>query len=127
MKQFIQIKNSKTILYLINKSKKVIPSSCQIADTFFTHISIIGNLNKNGDYVSKHMDKDNFVTTLFHVGDPSNGGETKYFTGLTSKSFGRSTIGNFDKILHCGESWSGICGCINFNLKKKVMEQFLRY
>ena len=84
------------------------------------------------------MDKEGFVTALVHVGDPSNGGETKYNTGLTSKSFGhlakeiscqhgRLTIGCFDKIPYCGESWSGICGCINFNLKKKVMEQFLRY
>ena len=74
---------------------------------------------------------------LFHIGDPSNGGEAKYYTGLTSKSFGhlakevscehgRLTIGYFDKILHSGESWSGICGCINFNLKK-VMEYLLRY
>ena len=98
-------------------------------------MSIIGYLNKNGDYVSKHMDKDDFVPSLFHVGDPSNGGETKYYTGLTSESFEhlaieiscqheRLTIGCCDKILHCGESWSGICGCITFNLKKKVMEHF---
>ena len=131
-------KKSKTILYLINKSKKVIPSSCQIADTFFTHMSIIGNLNENGDYVSKHMDKEDFVTALFHVGDPSNGGETKYYTGLTSKSFGhlakeiscqhgQLTIGYLNKILHSRGSWSEIRGCINFYLKKKVIEQFLRY
>ena len=84
------------------------------------------------------MDKEDLVTALFYVGDPSNGGETKYYTVLTSKSFGhlekeisyqhgRLNIGCFDKILHCGESWSGIRGCINFNLKKKVMEHFLRY
>ena len=70
-----------------------------------------GNLNKNGDYVS---------------GDPSNVDETKFHTGSTSKSFGylakeiscehgRLTIGCFDKTLDCGESWSDICGCINFN------------
>ena len=92
-------------------------------------MSIIGNLNENGDYVSKHMDKEDLVTTLFHVGDPSNGGKTKYYTALTSISFGQLakeiscqhgqfTLGSFDKILHCGESWRGICGYINFNLKK---------
>ena len=47
-------------------------------------MSIIDNLNKNGDYVSKHMDKEDLVTALFHVGDPSNGGETKYYNGLTA-------------------------------------------
>ena len=34
-------KKSKTILYLINKAKKVIPSSCRIAHTFFTPMNII--------------------------------------------------------------------------------------
>ena len=76
------------------------------------------------------MDEEDLVTSLFHVVDPSNGGETKYYTGLTSNSFGHLpkeiscehgwlTIGWFDKILHCGESWSSICGYINFNLKIK--------
>ena len=93
-------------------------------------MGIIGNLKKNGDYVSKHMDKEDLITASFHVGDPSNRGETKYYSGLTSKSFGhlakeisceheQLTIGCFDKILHCGESWSGIRGCMNFHLKKR--------
>ena len=123
---------------LINKSKKVIPSGCQIADTFFSHMNIIGDLKENEAYLSKHMDKENFETALFYVGDLSNGGDSKYYTGLTNKSFGhltrdiscqhgRSTIGQCDKTLHCGESWSGIRGCINLNLKKKVMEYFSRY
>ena len=84
-------------------------------------MGIIDNLNENGDYVSKHMDKEDLVTALFHVGNHSNGGETKHYTGLTSKSFGhlarqiscehgQLTIGCFDKILHCGESWSDIRG-----------------
>ena len=70
------------------------------------------------------MNKEDVVTALFHVGDPSNGGETKYYTGLTTKSFGHLvkeiscehgllTIGHFDKLLHREESWSGICGSIN--------------
>ena len=71
-------------------------------------MGIISNLNENVDHVSKHMDKEDFVTALFHVGDPSNGGDTKYHTGLISKSFehlakeilydhGQLTIGRFDK------------------------------
>ena len=42
---------------------------------------IIGNLNENGHFVSKYMDKEDLITALFHVGDPSNGGETKSYTG----------------------------------------------
>ena len=70
---------------MINKSKKVIPSSYQIADTFFIQMGIICNLNENGDYVSKHMKKEDLVTVLFHVGDNSNGDEIKNYTGLISK------------------------------------------
>ena len=52
------------MLYLINKAKKVMPY------TFFIQMGIIGNFNKNGKYVSKHMDKEDLVIALFHVGDP---------------------------------------------------------
>ena len=75
---------SKTILYLKNKSMNVMSSSFLTADTFFTQMGIIGNLNESGDYVSKHMDKKDLITALFHVGDPSNGGETNYYNSLTN-------------------------------------------
>ena len=94
-------------------------------------MSIIGNLSENGAFASKHVDKGNLVTVLFHLGNLFVGGETKYQHDLTSHSFGnlakeipfengQVTIGCFDKILHRGELWSGIRSCINFNLKKKI-------
>ena len=46
-------------------------------------MSIIGYLNKNSDHASQLMDKEDLVIALFHVGDPSNESETKYYTGLT--------------------------------------------
>ena len=52
-------------------------------------MGIIGNLNEYGDDVFKHIGKEDVVTALFHVGDPLNGGETKYYTGLTSKLFAK--------------------------------------
>ena len=55
---------------MIQKGNKVMPSSCCIGDTFFTHMAIIGNLSTNDDLVSKHIDKDNFITILFHIGQP---------------------------------------------------------
>lgn len=132
------IKKKRVILYMLQKAKKVIPLSCRIGDTFFTHMAVIGNLSTNGDLVSKHIDKDDFITVLFHVGQPLYGGGTSYYTGLTSEEFGtlakhipcqhgRLTIGCFDKIVHSGEVWEGSRGCINFNVKKKVLEHFLRY
>ena len=98
---------------MILKAKKVIPSSCQIGDTFFTHMALIGNFTTNGNLVSKHVDRDDFITVLFHIGEPLHSGGTNYYTGLTSDKYGtlakyipckhgRLTIGCFNKIIHRG-------------------------
>ena len=50
---------------MIQKGKKVIPLSCQIGDTFFTHIAVKGNLSTNGDLVSKHIDRDHSVISYW--------------------------------------------------------------
>ena len=63
-------KKQQVILDMIQKAKKVIPSSCQIGDTFFTHVAVKANFSANGDLVSKHIDKDDFIAVLFHVGHP---------------------------------------------------------
>ena len=36
-------KKQRVILYMIQKAKKIMPSTCQIGDTFFTHMAVIGN------------------------------------------------------------------------------------
>ena len=85
----------------------------------------------------KYIDRDDFITVLFHIGKPLHGGGSNYYTGLNSDEHGtltknipcrhgRLTIGCFDEIIHSGEAWDGSRGCINFNLKK-VLEHFLRY
>ena len=61
-KKYPNQNKSKTILYLIEISKKFIASSCQITNNFFTQMGTIGNLNKNGDYISKYVDKEDLVT-----------------------------------------------------------------
>ena len=75
-------------MYIIRKAKKVIPSSCQIGDTYFTHMAVIGYLRTNGDLMSKHIDRDDFITVLFNIGQPLYGGGTDYYTGLTSDEYG---------------------------------------
>ena len=47
------------------KAKKIIPSSCQIGDTFFTHMAVIGNLSTDGDLVYKYIDKVDFIKGYF--------------------------------------------------------------
>ena len=62
-----------------------------IGDTFFTHIRIMGNLSTNGHLMSKHINRDDFVTVLFHIGQPLYGGGTNCYTGLTSDEYGELT------------------------------------
>ena len=101
-------------------------------------MSIIGNTNNLNKELLKHADKEDYMTVLFHLGFLTKGGETSYYSSLTSKNFGELeqqiqyehgciTIGHFDKIVHSVESWEGNCGCMNLNLKKKVLELFLTH
>ena len=93
-------------------------------------MGIIGNMDKDNKEVTKHVDKEDYITVLFHIRFPTKGGEMNYYSGLTSKNYGglqqqiqceheRIPVGRFEKIVHSVESWEGYCGCINFNLKKK--------
>ena len=51
-------------------------------------MGIIGNLSTNSDLVSKHIDRDDSITILFHTGQPMYGGRTDCYTGLTSEAYG---------------------------------------
>ena len=55
------------ILYLIQKAKKVMPSSCGIGDTFFTHMAVIVYLSTNGDLVSKHIERDTIRLEIYSI------------------------------------------------------------
>ena len=138
MYTYLKVKERQVICYIISKAKKVIPCSCRICNTLFTHMGIIGNMNNCNKEVSKHVDKEDYITVLFHLGFPTKVGETNDYSVLTSRNFGelehqiqcehgRITIGRFDKIVHNAESWEGNRGCINFNLTKKVLEHFLKH
>ena len=76
---------------MIQKVKKFIPSSCQIGNTFFTHMAVVSSLSTNGDLVSEYIDKDDFITLLFHIGQPLYGGGTNYYTGFASNEYGTLT------------------------------------
>ena len=96
---------------MILKLKKVILSSSSICGTFFTHMGIIRNMHEKNKEVSKYIDKEDYIAVLFHLGFPTKGGETNYYSGLTSKTFGKLqqqipfecehiTFGCFDKMVH---------------------------
>ena len=94
----------------------------------------MNNLNKEE---SKHVNKEDYVTVLFHLGFSTKGAKINYYFNLTSKNFGeleqqiqcehgRITIECYDEIVQRAESWEGNCGCINFNLKKRFLDIFLK-
>ena len=87
MYTYPKVKERKVISYIISKAKKVILSSCQICNNFFTHLGIFGNMNNLNKEVSKHVDKEDYRTVLFHLGFPTKGGEINYYSSLTSKNF----------------------------------------
>ena len=45
-------------------------------------MGIIDNLSMNGDLVSKHIDKCDLITVLFHVGEMLHGGGTNDYPSL---------------------------------------------
>ena len=52
MYTYPKVKERTVISYIISKTNKVIPSSCQICNTLFTHMGIIGNMNNLNNEVS---------------------------------------------------------------------------
>ena len=73
---------------MIPKAKKVMPSSCYMCDTLFVYMGIIGNMNGDNKEATKHIDKHDYITVLFHILFPTKDGETNYYSGLTSKKYG---------------------------------------
>ena len=57
------------------KIKEGYTFNCQLGDTYFTHVVAIGNLSTNRDLVLKCIDRDDFITALFHTGQPLHGGD----------------------------------------------------
>ena len=101
-------------------------------------MGIIRNMNNLDKEVSKYVDREDCITVLFHLEFPIKGQETNYYSSFTSNNYGELqqqilcehghiTIGHFHKKVHSAEPWEGNCGCINFNLKKKILEHFLKH
>jgi len=127
---------AKLTLFKIAQAKEMIPSNCRISNTFFNHMTFLGNLNdQSTSMIDMHKDEADVITALFHLGEPKCGGNTNYYSGSTkddpgklvySTKFrhGRLQIGFFDNVLHSGDKWEGYRGGINFNLKKNVLKFF---
>ena len=123
------------ILVLMDKCRTVVPYELRVGGSCFTHMSVIGRLQDQGE-VPMHFDEKDYITALVHLGNVKTGGSTQYFNGVSVKNHGHVAkvipfahgqiqIGCYNKILHAGEEWTGSRGCINFNLKKIIIDHFV--
>lgn len=130
------INEAKLLLEKIKLAKTYIPKELRISNTFFTHMTFMGNMN-NGDEIPLHFDEKDTITALFHFGSVSSGGCTEYFNGISVKEAGslkqsipfengRVQVGCFNKVLHKATKFSGSRFCLNFNLKQSVLDHFLK-
>ena len=73
---------------MIILSKSQIPAELRICNTFFTQISLIGNMvSSNGEQsVDPHVDKDGFFTAIIHFGNPKKGGNLIIYGGNHKKN-----------------------------------------
>ena len=122
------------IISLMKQCKTVVPYELRVGGSSFTHMSVIGRMQDKGE-VPIHFDEKDYITALVHLGQVDMGGSTQYFDGVSLKSHGQVAkvipfehgqiqIGCYNNILHAGETWSGSRGCINFNLKKIIIDHF---
>ena len=120
----------------MNLCKSIVPKELRISNTFFTHMTVLGNYADSGDGIPAHFDEKDIITALFHIGNVSEGGGTIYYDGRSVSDkgnsmytipfkHGRIQIGCYNEVLHEVEAWSGQRGCINFNLKEPILDHFV--
>ena len=68
-------------IHVITKSKSNVPSELRVSDTFFTQLSIIGQMSDNETFqsINLHKDHDDVFTVVLHLGNPATGGGTVIF------------------------------------------------
>ena len=127
-------------LYAYHRSKKIIPNSLRICGSVFTNLTI--TTNSRGEAVKPHMDEDDIMTAVLHIGDVTKGGETEYYHGhsevkkqlkhrahLIPFKHGKLQLGYFHKVNHGVRKWSAKESryALNFIMKKSVYDHFDDY
>ena len=122
---------------MIILSKSQIPAELRICNTFFTQISLIGNMvSSNGEQcVDPHVDKDDLFTAIIHFGNPKKGGNLIIYGGNNKKSIGKKMkthpfkhgnvhFGTFMDVVHSVDPWWGYRGSFSLNMKKSMIDFF---
>eukprot|EP00957_Ditylum_brightwellii_P176459 13437952-Ditylum_brightwellii.AAC.1 len=68
-----------TLILILEHAKHVIPAELRVGDTFWTALTLVGDLGDG--YSHEHKDSKDVVSLIIMVGDNVRGGETLYFNG----------------------------------------------
>ena len=115
----------------LRHAKEVIPPELRYGDTFWTAITLVGDLRDGNNHI--HKDLHDVVSLIVMVGKDITGGATHYYddTGKVVQTVpfehGRYQVCEFDKVWHASEQWQGKRGIISFYLNREIMEHFARY
>lgn len=138
LKHLLEVRNFKNnkerreLLHKILQIKKKVPKSVRVCNSIFTQMVIIGDGTPDRD-ISLHKDNGDLITCIITFGDISSGGSTQYFDneGLLMMNIpflhGRVQVGCFDEVNHMVPEWKGERTTFNFNIKKKVIDHFLKF
>ena len=88
--------------------------------------------------MEKHIDEKDMITAFLTLGNPTEGGKTRYYSGskvsstnriLHSVKFahGQLQIGQLNEIIHDVEPWLGTRLTLNFNVKSDIISHFREY
>ena len=119
-------------------SKKITPSSCLIMDTGFNFMSLNGDMGDSDEGIQNHVDDQDYVNLVLHLGTCTSGGCTIFCKYLPNRDkprkifevpfeHGTFQISRFSHILHGTDKWKGVRCSLNFGLKKKVLNFFKCY
>ena len=130
--------NQKTrIMKSIHDCKKFVPNDLRICGTFFTQLSMIGDMKfvECVEEVSPHVDSDDIFTAIVHLGKPITGGDLLSHSGNSSKNSGvilkrnkfvngNIHMGSFTNVVHSVSAWKGVRGALSLNLKSSMIDFF---
>ena len=65
----------------LNCQKKIIPEYLRLGDTFFTHMSVFGTINKEDGTVPIHFGERDIISCVFHLDRVTSGGSISFYSG----------------------------------------------
>ena len=134
------IPHANELIIQLLEFKNGVDKNLLICNSIFNQMIVIGEINKNTD-MKLHMDKDDAISCILHLGKVSSGGSTNYYDGLKAGSnipscmngklvhsvpfeHGRLQIGMFKDIVHGIDYWKGTRITIDFNTKLSILNHY---